>query len=120
MNGDLERVRSLLERAAHPETPEEEARTCAVIAARLIHKNGFVVSKLNTNSLKETITKKRGPINWENVPRAKVFRRRCATTQGYCNVCNAYYEPGEEICMELNGGRITCIRKECMRTWITI
>lgn len=36
MTTDLEKIRRLLERAAHESTPVEEARTSAVIAARLI------------------------------------------------------------------------------------
>lgn len=36
MTTDLEKIRRLLERAAHASTPVEEARTSAVIAARLI------------------------------------------------------------------------------------
>ena len=39
----LERIRALLARAAHATTPEEEARTSAVQAARLIARHGLAV-----------------------------------------------------------------------------
>ena len=39
----LAKVRALLERAAHPSTPEEEARTSALIAAKLMKSSGLVV-----------------------------------------------------------------------------
>jgi hypothetical protein len=40
----LERVRALLERAGHPDTPPEEARTSAVLAARMIREYKLEVS----------------------------------------------------------------------------
>lgn len=43
MSDAIARVEALLARAAHPGTPEEEARTSAVIAAREIKKKGFTV-----------------------------------------------------------------------------
>lgn len=41
---NLALVMKLLTRAGHPETPEEEARTAAVKAARMIYEQGFIVS----------------------------------------------------------------------------
>jgi hypothetical protein len=38
----LERVLLLIERAVHSDTPEEEARTSAVLAARLIHEHDLL------------------------------------------------------------------------------
>lgn len=39
MSDELKRIKDLLSRATHASTPEEEARTCALIAARLIVSN---------------------------------------------------------------------------------
>jgi len=38
----LDRARGLVARAAHPKTPETEARTCAVLACRLIQEHGLL------------------------------------------------------------------------------
>ena len=43
MTDVVARVRALLERATHASTPEEEARTSALIAARLIRQHNLVV-----------------------------------------------------------------------------
>lgn len=46
----LQRVRKLLERAGHEGTPEEEARTAGVIAARLIYRYRISVGALPLSS----------------------------------------------------------------------
>lgn len=43
MTSALDRVTALLDRAGHEGTPEEEARTSAVLAARMIRQHGLVV-----------------------------------------------------------------------------
>lgn len=40
---NLDRAKKLLERAGHPNTPEEEARSAAVLAARMIYEHGFLI-----------------------------------------------------------------------------
>jgi hypothetical protein len=40
---DLRRIDALMRRAAHPATPEEEARTSALIAIKLIDRAGFKI-----------------------------------------------------------------------------
>jgi hypothetical protein len=45
MTDELDRVRMLLARAGHVATPEEEARTAALIAARAITRLGLVVGR---------------------------------------------------------------------------
>lgn len=44
----LERLRDLLARALHEETPTEEARTCAMQICRLIQKHNLVVTTAYT------------------------------------------------------------------------
>lgn len=40
---DVAKIRALLERAGHPETPEAEARSCALIAAKLLYGKRWVL-----------------------------------------------------------------------------
>jgi len=47
---DIEdKIRALLARASHPNTPEEEARSCAVIAAKLMREHKIEVGAVGGN-----------------------------------------------------------------------
>lgn len=53
----LIRVRALIDRAAHEATPEEEARSSAVIACKLIHKHSLLATVATTFSAAEDFTR---------------------------------------------------------------
>lgn len=73
MNADLDKVletvAALLYRAGHEGTPEEEARTSAVLAARLISKHALVITRPAPEQAEEPAGRRRP--RWWNEPAAR-------------------------------------------------
>lgn len=92
MNDILARVRALLARAASP--AEEEARTCAHIAARLIREHGIELSLPRSSAAPPTAWPAAPPRGADAVPRRRTISARFA---GYCRLCGAHYRVGELV-----------------------
>lgn len=124
-SGDVvAKVRALLERAAHPSTPEEEARTSAFIAARLIKANALEVtlpavvpasaappappgdaSSRATHdgpfrAARTTRRRRRRP-----VPEDPSWVLVLSMYRGRCKACRRFYEQGDEVCWRPGSGR---------------
>lgn len=103
----LQRVHALLDRASHETTPEEEARTSALIAARLIRQHGLrVVHPLREekpNPRVKSDPKKRRSSSKE-VPEDAVGRRIMARYDGRCRGCKRAFFEGDYIVWVMNYG----------------
>lgn len=105
---DVERVRALLARAGHDTTPEEEARTSAVLAARLIARTGICVGSGSddVDALRRRIEaleaalrrRRRGGRGRDGVePEDAYFKVYVAGKAGNCQKCGRGYAATERI-----------------------
>jgi len=128
----LERVRQLLARAGHPETPDEEARTCALIAARTMYRLGFVAQDPKVREVDVTASTKvaapggpfgqrvhverhtaqvhvkvappRGAQVTRVVPKTGEFRFANAEASGECSAgCGRRYRQGDGVIVSSKG-----------------
>jgi hypothetical protein len=91
MSDIAERVRALIARAVHPNTPTEEARTSALIACQTIEKRELaVVPRLEIAVASHHVTLEPDP---DPEPR----RRISARYSGYCKCCHRHWWKDEEI-----------------------
>lgn len=103
----LERVRSLLARAAHASTPEEEARSCAVMAVRLITEHHIALSLPTSPAASPSlldIAFRRGVVPFEAPPDEDLEPTRplnyavlASRYAGNCRACGGRYDVGETI-----------------------
>lgn len=93
---ELERLRRLIARATHESTPVEEARTCGVIACRLIDRLGLLDQ---ASAPQQPI---QGPSPWRKI------RSRYEAT---CRLCGAFYSVGEVVAWRRGEG-VRCL--ECV------
>lgn len=109
------KVRALIERAVHPSTPEEEARTSALIAAKLIKSSGLEVTtpKGSGPSASTKPPQTDEDDRWEAIRRQSHRRRRqrevtwvllVSAYRGRCKSCRLHYEAGDEICWRRGSG----------------
>lgn len=125
---NLVRARALLDRAGHPNTPEEEARSAAVIAARMIYENGFVLSgsdEEKTSVPPQPAVEPRAAATaaataahvqqiWnvfeKNQKNQTRFRRSeeyglmASRYDGYCKACKRPYKRGEQVAVMVGRG----------------
>lgn len=117
MNADertLEKVRNLLVRAGHPGTPEEEARTSAAIAARMIYACGFVV-ELPVRTKQPPPPPETPPQpKPRSPPKAKPYRVITSRWSGWCKSCGGAFEVDEAVAWIKGFG---CTHYECRSFW---
>lgn len=114
----LERVTALLNRAGHPSTPENEARSCAVLAAKLVYKHEFIVTEKNTTVINDNHDYWKDavdPKQTENWTEVKTFKTVISKSKGVCRSCKKEYNLGEVVA-EVKGSGIT--HHKCRRFWI--
>src|SRR6267142_5136860 len=124
MSKELERVRDLLSRAGHPGTPEEEARTCAVIAARLIARLKFTIIDENNTEFYKTVNTgiNWDDIDWVNSPekydtwQITLFRTVKAKRIELCEACGGHANIGDRIAKAIDGKGST--HYYCRDYWI--
>ena len=115
----LERVRLLLERAGHPGTPEEEARTSATLAARLIYAHGYMVSYPATAPPPPpppppppTAAPPASSYAWKQ--RAKPYRVITSKFSGWCKACGDSFDEGDVVAWYRGRG---CTHYDCRSFW---
>ncbi len=93
----LDRIRALLARAAHPTTPEEEARTSAVQAARLIGKHEVAIGVPAVEV--RVAWRAPEPSSWtgSSTARSGFHCRYRAAKAGRCQECKKSFAKGEEV-----------------------
>ncbi len=128
MPSKLDRVRSLLNFAADPGAEQEEARTAAVTAARLIKREGFVVEikKPGLSPIEEVLDEltRAGPHRrWPEAgpsPRGRSPAKKKAPTTdhiltakaaGFCSECGDAYPKGARVVWQAKERRI--VHREC-------
>ncbi len=107
MSDKLDRVRALIARALDTTgTSEEERRTAAVIAVRLIHENGLIDGCTATRvEYRERVVYREGPerVVYRDRPvyadRPPLARRRVIESKffGRCQGCGCRYDVGDPI-----------------------
>lgn len=90
----LDRIRALLARAAHPTTPEEEARTSAVQAARLIARYDVPIGTATVVDVRVWPSPTYGPSGRGG---SGLHCRYQAARSGRCQECGRAFHKGEEI-----------------------
>lgn len=104
----LNRVAALLARAGHPATPDEEARTSAHIAARLIREHRLIVVTAVSPSER---TRQQGQQSerprpqrdgsrggsWRAQPQAEPWKVYRASRPGICQACRRSFDFGARI-----------------------
>ena len=119
----LVRVRSLVDRAAHEATPEEEARTSAVIACKLIAKHEML-SLAALESRAAPVPEPPRPKRADPPPTPK-SRSRAADDDppvvllaskyaGRCKHCGFGYEVGDSVWWKRGGG---ATHEACEEYW---
>jgi len=109
------RIQSLIERAAHPETPIEEARTSALIAVRMIAKDKslekLAAFEASAAAFQEVEARERP--RPEKPPDDGTYRVMRARFPGICRVCVGDIEIGDQVAHRKRWGtaHIGCMRK---------
>ena len=102
----LQKVLALLARAAHPHTPEEEARTSAIIAARMIFASGL---QIGASAEPPSKTSPSPP------PRCpKPYRVFTSRFDGWCKSCGEPFDIGDRVAWVKGRG---CTHYECRGFW---
>lgn len=130
MSNEIEKIISLLNRAGHPNTPENEARSCAVIAAKLFYKHKFkIVNESYQHLVQDTAETEYSNYNntyditdippppqndndWKEV---KTFKVDISKQSGTCKKCSKSYNRGEIIATSRNDGST---HYRCRHFWI--
>lgn len=119
----IKKINDLLTRAGHPNTNDNEARNCAVLAAKLYYKHKLVITnQISSNSNNDsdiwndainpqTVT----PENSDNWQEIQQFKTVFSKGKGICKSCNKEYNTGE-IVAEVKGVGVT--HHKCRRFWI--
>lgn len=124
----LEKIRAIVNRAVHPSTPIEEARTAALIALRMATEAGLeLVPTADRAALAEfrksaerfreasaRVTRNETPIDFSQVFKRRPQRRAqppagdyaviISAYRGYCKSCRREYKEGDEIAYRRGAG----------------
>jgi len=133
---ELKKIHDLLNKAGHPNTPTEEARTCALKAAQLFHKYNaqenvktkyVIVKQIPKDEVEIPISKYpedpwqdavRQNIDLENVAdwaEMKTHRVRPAKEHGNCKSCGKHYDRHEQVAYVEGSG---ATHYKCRMYWI--
>lgn len=103
MQTPLDKVHKLIALSSSPY--EEEARTAAIMACRLIREHGFIVITAGSDRAEEetkgSYHQRDAPPDW-----MLIF----AKYGGRCKVCHKYYDVDDPVYWKKGGG---CVHEEC-------
>lgn len=144
MSAAIDRMKALVARAVHISTPEEEARSCAIIACRQIHQHGLLtggssVLEEQLRSLERRITelsrdlvqahrdrdqaraelavqRARGPgeTKASGAAPAGDIVELASRYEGVCRVCHGPYRVGDRVAWRRGKG---AVHPDCRSSW---
>jgi len=124
-----DRIKILIRKAAHANTPTEEARTCALIACKLIIKHELLFNE-EDESEKEWIRSEKEDTSvpfpddyipdFSKVPSVEIetFKLILSTGIGMCPKCKSSYNKGEPVAKGLKNKNSTIVHYKCRRYFI--
>ena len=111
----LAKVRALLARAGHPNTPEEEARTSAVIAAKMIYSCGLEVNLKSQGKLPFDERQPKPKPKAPSKPKASSPYRIITTKfDGWCKSCGDPFDVNDVVAWVKDRG---CTHYDCRDFW---
>jgi len=125
MSLDIDRIKALMARAIHKNTPVEEARSSALIAIKQIakYKLEIIDPKVNPTINVESSydddmhsAKPSNPHNTADWVEVKNFNIKMAKSAGVCVSCNKEFFKSEVIAFVFNGGTT---HYKCRHYWTT-
>jgi hypothetical protein len=116
----LDKVKKLVERAAHVSTPEEEARTCAITAIKMLVASGYeIVDPKETGERGSGVTINPFDIVSKNgFMRVTPFKTGIAAKQARCVACKLKIEKGAPNAFSLDKAKPGETHFRCRGFWV--